>query len=200
MKKMFFVCLLLLGTLAKAQTGYQVGGLAENFSLKNVDGKQVSLADYPNAKGFIVVFTCNTCPVAQAYQQRIEELNKQFALKGFPVIAINGNDAGSSPGDSYPKMQSYAKEKKFSYVYLEDPDQIYTKKYGATRTPHVFVLQKTAKGNEVAYIGAIDDVQEGSPNTKYVAEAVNALLDGKKPNVSFTKAIGCGIKWKRTSE
>ena len=199
MKTVLLACLLMLGIMAKAQNGYQVGDVASDFSLKNVNGSKVSLADYKTAKGFIVVFTCNTCPVAKIYQARIAALNDVYAPKGYPVIAINTNDPVASPGDSYEKMQSYAKEKKFSYVYLEDQDQVYTKKYGATKTPHVFVLQKTAKGNEVAYIGAIDNTQEGetASTTTYVRNAVNLLLQGKKPTLTNTKAIGCSIKWKK---
>lgn len=199
MKIFTLACLMLVITGVKAQTGYQVGDITSDFSLRNVDGKSISLSDYKNAKGYIVVFTCNTCPVAQAYQSRIEALNKQFAAKGYPVVAINTNDPVVSPGDNYSKMQSYAREKKFSYAYLQDPDQIYTKKFGAQRTPHVFILQKTASGNEVAYIGAIDNNQEGANEgtANYVANAVNLLLAGKKPEITGTKAIGCGIKWKK---
>jgi peroxiredoxin len=198
MKVLIFACLMMLGITASAQSGYQVGDLATDFDLKNVNGTNTSLANYKDAKGYIVVFTCNTCPVAQAYQSRIEALNKEFASKGYPVVAINTNDPGTSPGDSYEKMQSYAKAKNFSYAYLEDPNHIYTKKYGATKTPHTFVLTKTTNGNQVAYIGAIDNNQEGEGSTTtYVKDAVNALLQGQKPAVSSTKAVGCGIKWKK---
>lgn len=200
MKKLLLACLtILLATAVNAQTGYQVGDLASDFNLKNVDGKNVSLASHKNARGYILVFTCNTCPVSKAYESRIEALNKMYAAKGYPVIAVNTNDPVASPGDTYTKMQERAKEKNFSFAYLEDPDHIYTKKYGAMRTPHVFVLQKTAKGNEVAYIGAIDnDQQEANPQRdNYVQNAVNKLLKGEKPSVTSTKAIGCTIKWKK---
>jgi peroxiredoxin len=199
MKALIFACLMMLGITASAQGGYQVGDLAADFNLKNVSGTSTSLANYKEAKGYIVVFTCNTCPVAQAYQSRIEALNKEFATKGYPVVAINTNDPSASPGDSYEKMQSYAKAKNLSYAYLEDPDHVYTKKYGATRTPHTVVLTKTANGNQVAYIGAIDNNQEGegSGTTSYVKDAVNALLQGQKPAITSTKAIGCGVKWKK---
>lgn len=201
MKRILFVCFVMLGITTNAQTGYQVGSLASDFNLRNVDGKNVSLANYKDAKGYIVVFTCNTCPVAKAYQDRVEALNKLYAAKGYPVIAINTNDPAASPGDSYEKMQERAKEKKISYAYLEDPNHVYTKKYGALKTPHVFVLQKTANGNEVAYIGAIDNDQEetNAQRDNYVQNAVNLLLQGKKPTVTYTKAIGCSIKWKRES-
>jgi len=200
MKKLILACLsMFLICAVNAQTGYQVGDLASDFNLKNVDGKNVSLASYKNAKGYIVVFTCNTCPVSKAYESRVEALNKMYAAKGYPVIAVNTNDPVASPGDTYAKMQERAKEKSFSFAYLEDPDHVFTKKYGAQRTPHVFVLQKTAKGNEVAYIGAIDnDQQEANPQRdNYVQNAVNQLLKGEKPSVASTKAIGCTIKWKK---
>lgn len=186
-------------TAANAQTGYKVGDLATDFNLKNVDGKNVSLANYKNTKGYIVVFTCNTCPVSKAYESRVEALNKMYAAKGYPVVAINTNDPVASPGDTYVKMQERAKEKNFSFAYLEDPNHVNTKKYGAMRTPHVFVLQKTAKGNEVAYIGAIDNDQqlENKQRDNYVQNAVNQLLKGEKPTVASTKAIGCTIKWKK---
>ena len=200
MKKLILACLsMFLITAVDAQTGYQVGDLASDFNLKNVDGKNVSLANYKNAKGYIVVFTCNTCPVSKAYESRVEALNKMYAAKGYPVVAVNTNDPVASPGDTYAKMQERAKEKSFSFAYLEDPDHVFTKQYGAQRTPHVFVLQKTAKGNEVAYIGAIDnDQQEANPQRdNYVQNAVNQLLKGEKPSVASTKAIGCTIKWKK---
>ena len=200
MKKLLLACLaILLATAVNAQTGYQVGDLASDFNLKNVDGKNVSLASYKNAKGYIVVFTCNTCPVSKAYEARVEALTKMYAAKGYPVVALHTNDPIDSPADTYAKMQERAKEKNFSFAYLEDPDHVYTKKYGAMRTPHVFVLQKTAKGNEVAYIGAIDnDQQEANPQREnYVQNAVNQLLKGEKPSLTSTKAIGCTIKWKK---
>ncbi|TCC90545.1 thioredoxin family protein [Pedobacter frigiditerrae] len=199
MRKILITCLMMLGIMAKAQTGYQVGDIATDFNLNNVDGKNVSLANYKDAKGYIVVFTCNTCPVAKAYQSRVEALHKEYAPKGYPVIAINTNDPVTSPGDSYENMQKLAKEKNFSYAYLEDPNHIYTKKFGATKTPHTFVLTKTAKGNEVAYIGAIDNSQDllSSNMNDFVKNAVNSLLQGKKPEITSTKAIGCGIKWKK---
>ncbi len=199
MRRLLVICFVAISVMVKAQTGYQVGDIAEDFNLKNVDGKQISLANYKDAKGYIVVFTCNTCPVSKAYQDRVEALNATYAAKGYPVVAINTNDPIASPGDSYEKMQAVAKSKNISYAYLEDPNHVYTKKYGAAKTPHVFVLQKTAKGNEVAYIGAIDNDTEGVNSQKdtYVQNALNLLLQGKKPVVSSTKAIGCGIKWKK---
>ncbi|WP_321478748.1 thioredoxin family protein [uncultured Bacteroides sp.] len=178
--------------------GYKVGDVATDFKLKNVDNKMVSLADFPTAKGFIVVFTCNHCPYAKAYEQRIVALDKKYKAKGYPVIAINPNDPAALPADSFEEMQKRAKEAGFTFPYLFDDGQKVYPVYGATRTPHVFLLQKTKKGNIVRYIGAIDDNYEDASavKTPYLANAVDALLSGKKVSPDFTKAIGCGIKSK----
>lgn len=202
MKRIFLMGLMLISGFAFAQTqGYQVGDVIKDFSLKNVNNKNVSLADYKDAKGFVVVFTCNTCPVAKAYQERIAALNATYAEKGYPVIAINPNDADAVPAESFNKMQALAREKKFTFPYLLDPDHVVTKQFGATRTPHVFILNKTAGGNVVSYIGAIDsDPEDGNASkTDFVKNAVDDLLAGKQPVVSSTKAIGCSIKWKKSS-
>ena len=200
MKHLFLIGLMLISLGACAQSeGYKVGDVVKDFALKNVDNKTVSMADYKDAKGFIVVFTCNTCPVAQAYQDRVAELNASYAAKGYPVIAINPNDAGAVPAESFDKMQALAKGKNFTYPYLLDPDHVVTKQFGATRTPHVFLVNKSDKGNTVEYIGAIDNDPEGENAVKedYVKNAINNLATGKKPAVTTTKAVGCSIKWKK---
>lgn len=200
MKNLFLIGLMLVSSAVLAQTeGYKIGDVVKDFSLKNVNNKTVSLAYYKDAKGYIVVFTCNTCPVAKAYQERVSNLNSTFATKGYPVIAINPNDATAVPGESFEKMQLLAKEKNFSFPYLLDPDHLVTKQFGALKTPHVFVLSKTDKGNVVEYIGAIDnDAEDDSPDkVNYVKNAISELSAGKKPTVSSTKAVGCSIKWRK---
>ncbi|WP_055443037.1 thioredoxin family protein [Lacinutrix himadriensis] len=176
--------------------GYQVGDIATDFSLKNINGKMVSLADFNEAKGYIVVFTCNTCPYAVAYEDRVEALNKKYADKGYPVIAIMPNNPEVQPGDRLEAMQARAKAKGFTFPYLMDSGQKIYPQYGATKTPHVYILQKTKKGNEVKYIGAIDDnyQDETAVNKKYVENAVDALLSGKEIKEKQTRAIGCSIK------
>ncbi|WP_418511360.1 thioredoxin family protein [Corallibacter sp.] len=176
--------------------GYKVGDIATDFKLENIDGTMVSLADYKDAKGFIVIFTCNTCPYAVAYEDRIEALNKKYASKGYPVIAIMPNNVSVKPGDSMEAMRARAKEKGFTFPYLMDAGQKIYPKYGATKTPHVYVLQKTDKGNQVKYIGAIDDNYQdaNAVNKKYVEDAVDALLAGKEVQETHTRAIGCTIK------
>tara|TARA_R110002124_G_scaffold254651_5_gene420262 strand:+ start:1045 stop:1662 length:618 start_codon:yes stop_codon:yes gene_type:complete len=179
--------------------GLQPGDKAMVFKLKNTDGKPVTLGDDASAKGYIVVFTCNTCPVAQAYEQRVIDLNKQFSSKGYPVIAINANDGQLSPGDNFDAMKKRATDKKYSFPYLIDETQDVAKTYGATHTPTVFVVQKEGEDFIVRYVGAIDNnAQDGQQATeKYVQSAVKALLDGKPVATATAKAIGCGIKWKK---
>lgn len=183
-------------TITNPVAGYKVGDLATDFSLKNVDNKKVSLKNFSLAKGFIVVFTCNHCPYAQAYEDRINALDKKYKKLGYPVIAINPNDPEKEKRDSFDLMQVRAKEKKFTFPYLFDEGQKIYPQYGATRTPHVYILQKTKAGNEVKYIGAIDDnySDEKAVKVKYVENAVDALLKNKEITVKETKAIGCTIK------
>lgn len=183
-------------TKEEVTNGYQVGDIVEDFSLKNVDGKMVSMADYKDAKGFILTFTCNTCPYSVAYEDRLIALDKKYASKGYPVIAINPNSPEAKPDDSFEKMQVRAKEKGFTFPYMLDVGQKVYPVFGATRTPHMYVIAKTDKGHQVKYIGAIDDnYKDASAVTKrYIEDAVDALLAGKEVEVKTTKAIGCSIK------
>lgn len=176
--------------------GYKIGDSATDFSLKNVDGRMVSLKDFKDAKGFIVIFTCNHCPFAKAYEDRIIALDKKYAKAGYPVIAINPNNPEKQKDDSFELMQVRAKKKGFTFPYLFDDGQKIYPQYGATKTPHIYILQKTTSGNIVKYIGAIDDnyEDESAVKNKYVEDAVNALLKGKEVNIKETKAIGCSIK------
>ncbi len=183
-------------TLERFVISYTIGDKAEDFSLKNIDGKMVSLADYKEAKGFILIFTCNTCPYAVANEDRIIELDKKYKPKGFPVIAINPNNPQASSGDSFELMKVRAAEKGFTFPYLLDEGQKVYPKYGATKTPHVFVLKKENKDLIVKYIGAIDDSSRdpSSVKQKYVENAVDALLADQPIELVSTRAIGCGIK------
>ncbi|TDQ23912.1 AhpC/TSA family protein [Tenacibaculum caenipelagi] len=179
--------------------GYKVGDEASDFKLKNIDDTMVSLADYKDAKGFIVVFTCNMCPYSKANENRLIALDKKYKKKGFPVIAINSNDSEVSKGDSFEAMKVRAKEKGFTFPYLFDEGQEVYPKYGATKTPHVFILNKKNDKLIVEYIGAIDDSSRDENNVKerFVENAVDALLKGEKPTKTDTRAIGCSIKDKR---
>jgi peroxiredoxin len=175
------------------------GQPAPEFALMNVDNKQVGFRDFPDAKGFIVVFTCNTCPVSQAYEQRIKELDQTFAKQGYPVIAINPNDPAIVEGDSFEKMQARAKQKQYSFPYLYDPGQKITDTYGARNTPHVFLVSRNKKEYLIEYAGAIDnDSKNSNPErTRYLEKAIYDLQQGRKPVISSTKAIGCSVKRKQ---
>ena len=203
MKKLTLFYLVALATFFIAGTpiideGYQVGDTVGSFKLKNVDGKMVSLSDYNSSKGVILIFDCNTCPYSKSYNDRIIGLHEKYSPKGFPVITINANDSQISPGDSFEEMVKRAKNKKYTFPYLLDESQDVAHAFGATNTPHVFVLQKVGSDFKVAYIGAIDNNSRDSSaaDKKYVEEAVDAILTGNKVPVNKTKAIGCSIKYR----
>jgi len=197
MKKQFIAIAIIFSALYAFADGYEVGDKANDFQLLNIDGKMVSMADYTEAKGIIVIFTCNHCPYSKLYEDRIITLDKKYKKKGFPVIAINPNDSIKQPKDSYSEMKIRAAEKGFTFPYLLDADQSITKAYGASRTPHVFLLQKEEAGYVVKYIGAIDDNSKSPDEVEqeFTANAIDAVLKGKEPEPNFTKAIGCTIKW-----
>src|SRR5579871_6262149 len=195
MKKWYVLSLMFIGlaALRPVSTGYQIGDTVSDFKLKNVDGKMVSLSDYKQSKGIILIFDCNTCPMSKAYNSRIIALNKKFASQGFPVVLINPNSAEVVAEESFDEMKSHAKEHGYDFPYLYDDSQDVVKKFNPTNTPHVFLLNKTANGLKVAYIGAIDNnARDGSKADKhYVEQAVNELLAGKEVTVTKTRAIGC---------
>ncbi|MDK2910553.1 MAG: hypothetical protein PWR20_2121 [Bacteroidales bacterium] len=186
-------------SLASYSQGVKPGDIAPHFALKNIDGKIVSLGDYKNAKGVILIFTCNHCPYSIAYEDRIIALDKKFKPLGWSVVAINPNDPSVQPLDSFEKMQERAAEKGFTFPYLFDEGQKIFPQYGASRTPHVFLLQNTEGKFVVRYIGAIDNnyEDETQADRKYVEEAIVTLEAGQTPSTSFTKAIGCSIKVKK---
>ncbi len=178
--------------------GLNVGDKATDFKMMNVDGTHVSMADFPDAKGFVVIFTCNHCPYAVAYEDRMIALDLKYKEKGFPMIAINPNDPEVVPADSFEKMQERAREKGFTFPYLFDDGQKVYPVYGATRTPHVYLLERRNDALYVAYIGAIDDNYRDASAVEehFLANAIDALLSGNRPDPDFTRAIGCTIKKK----
>lgn len=198
MKKVTLSILLAMGAIFMVDAEVKPGDDAIPFSLENVDGSMVSLSDYKDQKGVILVFTCNPCPFAKAYEQRIIRLHDNFASMGYPVVAINPNDSELSPEDSPEKMKERAVEKGYPFPYLKDETQEVYKAYGATRTPHIFLLENQGGKFRVAYIGAVDDnaMEEASVSTSYVEKAIAALMAGGKPVPATTKAIGCTIKTK----
>lgn len=190
----FLSSLILGGNLVSK--GYQPGDTATDFKLKSVDGKMHSMSDYKDAKGFIIVFTCNTCPFAVKYEDRVNQLAKKYKSRGYILLAINPNDPEVQPDDTYTLMKERAKDKGYAFPYLVDEGQKIYPQYGATKTPHVFLLDKNLI---VKYIGAIDDNVDDATavKEKYLENAIAALEDGKDPSPTLTKAIGCSIKAKK---
>lgn len=185
-----------------------IGSLAPDFKLKGVDGKWYGLASFQQADILVIVFTCNHCPTAQAYEDRIIQLQADYALKKVSVIAINPNDPRSlrldeldfsDIGDSYKEMQQRAKDKNFNFPYLYDGDsQKVSKAYGPNATPHAFVFDKQRK---LRYTGRIDDMESPfkKPGSQDTRNAIDAILAGHEVPVQTTKVFGCSVKWAEKS-
>jgi peroxiredoxin len=193
---LFVAVFFTVGFTSDVPMPYKIGDKATDFKLKSVDGKMYGMADYKGAKGFIVVFTCNHCPFAKKYEDRINALAKKYKPQGYILLAINPNDPALEPDDSFELMKVRAKEKGFAFPYLFDEGQKIYPQYGATKTPHVFLLDKN---RIVKYIGAIDDNVDSANDVKekYLENAIAALENGKTPSPETTKAIGCSIKAKK---
>ncbi len=183
-----------------ANEGVKPGDKAPGFSLKNIDGSMVSLSDYNNQKGVIVVFTCNHCPYAKMYEQRIIELNNKYESKGYPVVAIQPNDPSAYPEDSFVNMKKRAEEKGYTFPYVIDESQDIVKAYGAQATPHFYLLENNDGDFMVKYTGSLDDNYKNASEVKekYVENAIDAITSGVKINKKITKAIGCSIKFKES--
>jgi peroxiredoxin len=197
MYKFFFILALFFQTSMLWAQGYELGAAVADFDLMNVNGKKVQLSKFlKKHKGVVIIFTCNHCPYSIAYEDRINALDKEYKKKGYPVIAINPNDPAVVPDDSYEAMKVRSKEKKFSFPYLFDEGQKVYPLFGATKTPHCYIVQKGSKGEmKLVYVGAFDDSKDPSKvKESYLANALNDLLSGKQPSVNQTKAFGCSIK------
>lgn len=171
-----------------------VGTAGPGFNLKGVDGQLHSLEDYSEANAVVVVFTCNHCPTAVEYEDRLIQLQKDYADKGVQLVAINPNETDGHPTDSFDHMVRRAKDKGFNFAYLRDETQEIARAYGAMRTPHVFLLDGQGK---VAYNGRIDD-NPGNPDAvgrHDLREALDEVLAGNPVSVPVTQSIGCNVKW-----
>ncbi len=175
----------------KADDKFSVGDPAPAFEgLVGTDDKKHSLEEFEEAKAVALVFTCNHCPVAKAYEDRLVALQNDYADKGVQVIAINVNNVDA---DKLPAMKERAEEKGFEFPYLYDPTQKVGRDYGAKVTPHVFLLD--GKRN-LAFVGPVDDSQdEAKVKHKYLRDAIDAVLAGKKPPAAEVKPFGCGIAY-----
>lgn len=198
--------LLLISSIAFAEDGpptLPIGSKAIDFSLPGVDGKTYSLKNFANSPILLIVFTCNHCPTAQAYEDRIKQLVTDYSGKGVAVVAINPNDPISvrldemgytDLGDSFEDMKIRAKDKQFNFPYLYDGETSeLSKKYGPQATPHVFIFDKD---RILRYTGRIDDVEKpGGAKVHDTRAALDALIAGKPVPVEKTKTFGCSIKW-----
>lgn len=170
------------------------GDNAISFALPGVDGQTHGLNDY-RGKPVAVIFTCNHCPYAQAWEDRMVQIQADYRDKGVQLIAISSNDAEKYPDDGFEAMKSRANEKNFNFPYLYDETQEVARAYGAERTPEVFVFD--AAGT-LRYHGAIDDNYEDPSAVKqtYLRDALDAVLVGNSVPTTETPPVGCTIKWK----
>lgn len=175
-----------------------VGDEVNDFTLRSINGKNYSLATYPSAKGFIIVFASNYCPFSKSYEDRLMALDKKYSVKLYPVIAINPNDPQAYEEEKLENIQATSKEKGFTFSILIDEKQQVAKNFGATRTPHVFIVKKENGKYIIKYSGAIDDnPQDPAGITKnYVEDALANILENKPVINQQTKPIGCAIRWK----
>lgn len=197
---LFFLALFSVSALAfqAPLAGIEIGDTAPGFELKNIDGKMYSFENIMDAngekpKGYILVFTCNTCPYAKANEERLIELQSKYGPKGYPVVAIQPNDPDLKPGDSFDAMKANAEKKGFNFLYLIDEEQVVFPEYGATKTPEVFLIDSK---RILRYHGAIDDNVRDAEGVekKFVENAIEAIENGQEPSPTETKSIGCGIK------
>ena len=208
MKAMALAALIGLAVVPRIQAADPIptlalGAAAPNFNLPGVDGRSWSLQDFADARVLVVIFTCNHCPTAQYYEDRIKQLVTDYKQMGVAVVAIMPNDPKSvrldelgwtDLNDSFDEMKTRAKDAQFNFPYLYDGDtENVSRAYGPAVTPHAFVFDATRK---LRYVGAIDDSERIQHVKKHhVREAIDALLAGKSPSVAQTKVVGCSTKW-----
>ena len=188
--------LVLISAVLAAHLGFaadklKVGDAAPQWTgIVGTDDKPHGLADFKEAKAVVIVFTCNHCPVATAYQDRLVALQKDYKDKGVQVVAIC---VSKGPADDLDAMKKRAESAGFNFPYLYDPTQQVGRDFGAACTPHAFVLDKDRK---LAYMGAIDDnVHADKAEKHYIRAALDALLDGKTPDPAVTRQFGCAIHY-----
>jgi peroxiredoxin len=172
-----------------------LGDPAPPFALPAVGGEQVALEGLADRAAVAVVFSCNHCPYVRAWEDRLNDIARDYAPRGVAVVAINSNDAASYPADSFDAMAERAREKGFAFPYAQDASQEVARAYGASRTPEVFLLDGAGR---LAYHGAIDDSTEPeSVRVPYLRQALDAVLAGQAPPAAETGVVGCTVKWRR---
>jgi peroxiredoxin len=175
--------------------GLRPGVHALDFSLPGVDGKLYSLASFKDSPIIVLIFSCNHCPYVQAWESRYMELQRDYASKGVRLVAINSNDDEKYPEDDFAHMKARAREKGYNFPYLRDATQCTAETYGPVSTPDFFVLDRE---RVVRYRGRLDDNHKdpAGVTVRYVRDALDDLLAGKKPRTPITAPYGCSIKWK----
>ena len=171
------------------------GDRALDFELPGIDGKNHALADYAGKEAVVVIFSCNHCPYVRAWEDRMVEIQADYADRGVQFLAINANDAAKYPADSFENMKVRATQKGFNFPYLRDESQEVAAAYGAQRTPEVFVFDAE---RTLRYHGAIDDDYERpeAVHRPYLRQALDAVLAGQLPSTATTPPVGCSVKWK----
>ncbi len=195
-KLLFFFCAIVL-VLFSSYTVYEKEKRISNIKLKSATTNSwVSFSDYKNAKGFVVIFSCNKCPMAKFYSQRLNQMDGKYKKLGVPVLVINSMDTLAYAEESYKLMQKKAKKEQFSFPYLQDKKQKIAKEFNATHTPQAFVIWKNKLGNfTIRYQGAIDD-NAGEPDKithHFLTDAINELLQGKNVTIQKSESFGCRI-------
>jgi thioredoxin-related protein len=193
--RMLSVVLLLLSSISAKELELDSEMPLADVKMMDVSGEKLSLKDVSGPKGTVVIFSCNTCPWVDAWEDRYVQLASTFVPKGVGFIAVNSNETYRKKGDGYTDMQARAKEKKYNFYYVLDEESQLARAFGATRTPHVFIFNAEGK---LIYHGAIDDNAKNPSKVEdaYVANALDASLAGKDVAVASTKSLGCTIKFK----
>jgi peroxiredoxin len=172
-----------------------IGDPAPSFSLPTTDGGEVSLNEVAGGPASIVAFWCNHCPYVQAWEERFNDIAREYSDRGVTTVAVCANDPTTHPGDSFEAMVVRAAERGYVFAYAHDLSQEVARAYGAERTPEVFVLDAAG---DVAYHGAIDDSTDpDAVTTHHLREALDAVLDGRAPATTTTAPVGCTTKWRR---
>ena len=173
----------------------KIGDEALAFKLPGVDGKEHSIDEYKGKDAVVVIFSCNHCPYVRAWEDRMVQIQADYASKGVQIIAFNSNDASKFPEDSFPNMKERARVKNFNFPYVRDETQSVARAYGAERTPEVFMFNKNGV---LRYHGAIDDNYDDPKGVRehYLRLALDAMLSGNPISTPETRPVGCSIKWK----
>jgi peroxiredoxin len=196
MKKFFYSFTIVIITLSLLSFNFNFNEKEiKNFKLKGVDNKYLAINKYKNAKGFIIVFICNRCPMAKFYSERLNNLNKKYQSKNVYLLAINAMDTLAYAEESFKLMQKTAKQENFNFPYLQDKKQIVGKQFNASHTPQAFVIWKNPLGQfYVKYQGAIDDNAGDVIKAKpLLANAIEELLNNKNVSIPKTESFGCRI-------